>query len=212
MKKTILSTGLFAVGVLLCLVILPEKFQTKAALGAKVPRTITEGSLVRVGNSPMLMPLRLTDVQMNITGFIADVSVEQTFYNPDRQAIEAVYVFPLPGDAAVNDMEIHVGGRTIRSLVKKRDEASQMYEDAKNEGQHAALLEQERPNIFTASVANIGSDEEVRVRIRYLQKLAYDDGGFRVQFPMVVAPRYIPGDAVGKQGTGWSPDTIDVPD
>src|SRR5581483_11054249 len=64
----------------------------------------------------------------------------------------------------------------------------------------------------TASVTNIGSDEEVRVRIRYLQQLAYDDGGFRIQFPMVVAPRYMPGDPAGKQGPGWSPDTIDVPD
>ena len=88
------------------------------------------------------MPLKFTDVKMNVTGFIADVTVEQTFYNPDQESIEAVYVFPLPGDAAVNDMEVHLGNRVIRSLVKKREEAAQMYADARNEGQHAALLEQ----------------------------------------------------------------------
>jgi hypothetical protein len=109
-------------------------------------------------------------------------------------------------------MEVHIGNRVIRSLVKKREEAAQMYADAINEGQHAALLEQERTNIFTASVGNIGPDEEVRVKIRYLQKLAYDDGGFKLQFPMVVAPRYMPGEPIGKDGTGWSPDTDQVPD
>jgi len=203
---------MLAVSVLFCLLIVPGKFQAKTVKREGMPKSITEGSLIRCGDHPSMIPLKFTDVKMNVTAFIADVTVEQTFFNNDQDRIEAVYVFPLPGDAAVNDMEVHIGNRTIRSLVKKREEAAQMYNEAVSEGQHAALLEQERPNVFTASVGNIAPQEEVVVKIRYLQKLAYDDGGFKVQFPMVVAPRYMPGEPIGREGTGWSPDTTQVPD
>ena len=101
--------------------------------------------MVRTGESPYLMPLKMTDVQMNITGFIADVTVEQTFYNPDSESIEAVYVFPLPGDVAVNDMQVHVGCRVIRSLVKKREEAAQMYAQARNEDDTVLCLNRNEP-------------------------------------------------------------------
>ncbi len=157
-------------------------------------------------------PLKHTDVRGAISGFLARVTVSQIFENPSEKPIEAVYVFPLPDNAAVDDMTIQVGDRTVRSLIKKREEARAIYENAKSRGQAAALLDQERPNIFTQSVANIMPGEQVTVTISYLQTLQYSDGSYEFVFPMVVGPRYIPGQATGRQAGGWSPDTTQVPD
>jgi Ca-activated chloride channel family protein len=168
------------------------------------------GDLLAKGDKPL--PLKHTDVKINVTGLVASVQVEQTFTNPYQERIEAVYIFPLPSEAAVDDMVMKIGDRTIRSLVKRREEAKQIYEQAKQTGQQAGLLEQERPNIFTTSVANIAPGDEVRIQIHYTQLLPYDDGGFRLRFPMVVGPRYIPGKPAGKQGPGSVPDTRQVPD
>jgi Ca-activated chloride channel homolog len=113
----------------------------------------------------------------------------------------------------VYDMEARIGGRVIRSVIKEREEAKKTYEAAKSEGKRAALLEQERPNVFTASLANIMPRDRVEVRIRYVQALPWEDGRVRLPFPMVVGPRYIPGAvATGHSGTGWAPDTDAVPD
>src|SRR6185436_9208216 len=120
--------------------------------------------------------------------------------------IEAIYVFPLPSEAAVTDMEIKVGSRIIRSVVKEREEAKSDYENARNTGHRAALLEQQRPNVFTASVANIRPGKKIMVRIRYTQQLNYDDGGFRLSFPMVVAPRYTPPKTLARQVAGTETD------
>jgi Ca-activated chloride channel family protein len=171
---------------------------------------VTSGALLKDGDQPL--PLKHTDVTIQVTGLIATVQVEQVFTNPHQERIEAVYVFPLPSDASVNDMAMKIGDRRIRSLVKEREEARHIYRDAKHTGRRATLLEQERPNIFTTSVANIGPGEEISIQIRYLQRLPYDDGGFRLSFPMVVGPRYIPGQPTGKQAGGWAPDTTEVPD
>jgi len=158
-------------------------------------------------------PLKHTDVQATIAGFLARVTVTQTFANAATEKIEAIYTFPLPENAAVDDMTIQVGNRTIRGKIKKREEARAIYEKAKQAGHVAALLDQERPNIFTQAVANIMPGEQVVVTISYLQNLEYSDGSYQFIFPMVVGPRYIPGDtATGKQGTGWAPDTDKVPD
>ncbi|MBS1853283.1 MAG: VWA domain-containing protein [Acidobacteria bacterium] len=157
-------------------------------------------------------PLQHTDVQAAISGFLARVTVTQVFANSAKDTIEAVYVFPLPEDAAVDDMTMRIGERTIRGVIKRREEARALYEKAKQNGQVAALLDQERPNIFTQAVANILPGEQVTVTIRYLQTLHYADNGYQFVFPMVVGPRYIPGGATGKQAGGWSPDTDKVPD
>ncbi len=158
------------------------------------------------------LPLKHTDVKINLTGMVASVQVEQIFTNSYDERIEAIYTFPLPSDSAVHDMTMKIGERTIHSLVKRREEAQQMYQQARQSGQQAGLLEQERPNIFTTSVANIDPGDEVRIQITYLQQLPYDDGGFSLRFPMVVAPRYIPGTPTGKQHDGWAPDTTNVSD
>ena len=157
-------------------------------------------------------PLEHTDVRASIAGLVADVEVVQHFSNPYEQKIEAVYVFPLPENAAVNDMLMKIGDRTIRGEIKKREEAKQIYDEAKEAGHMAALLEQERPNIFTQSVANIEPGNKILVTIRYVQDLKYDHGSYKFVFPMVVGPRYIPGQPTGKQAGGWAPDTDKVPD
>ena len=156
---------------------------------------ITEGTLVRLdreGRAVDLCPLKHTDVNGQISGFLARVSVTQEFVNTSREAIEAVYKFPLPSDAAVDDMEMMVGKRVIKGLIKEKQEARKMYEDARNSGRTAALLDQERPNIFTQSVTNIAPGETVRITIQYVETMKYEDGSYEFVFPMVVGPRYTP--------------------
>jgi Ca-activated chloride channel homolog len=157
-------------------------------------------------------PLEHTSVKAEVSGFLSRVSVTQTFHNPSKEKIEAIYTFPLPGDAAVDEMLIRVRDRVVRGEIKRREEARRIYEQARDRGQVASLLDQERPNIFTQSVANIPPGEKVEITIKYVEMLPYDDGAFKFVFPMVVGPRFIPGDPVAKQGTGWSPDTDRVPD
>jgi Ca-activated chloride channel family protein len=175
----------------------------------------TPGSLGIVGKDGKIQgtcPLKHTAVRAGISGFLARVTVTQTFANTATQNIEAIYTFPLPQDAAVDDMTIQIGDRTVRGLIKRREEARAIYEHAKNTGHVAALLDQERPNIFTQSVANILPGEQVTVTISYVETLRYEAGSYEFIFPMVVGPRYIPGQPIGYQGSGWAPDTNRVPD
>ncbi|GEM_PF-428407 len=175
----------------------------------------TPGSLSVISDNSNILdvPLTHTEVNAEISGMIAYVEVQQTFHNPYNERIEAVYVFPLPNMAAVNEMIMKVGDRLIYSEVHERDKAQQIYIEAREAGQHASLLEQERPNIFTQSVANIMPGEDIVIVIRYVQDLPYKDGQYEFVFPTVVGPRYIPGEAIDIQsGTGWSPDTSAVPD
>ena len=159
------------------------------------------------------VPLLHTDVAFDVRGLVASATVTQQYANSSPEPIEATYIFPLPHDAAVYDMEIRIGDRVIRSFIRERAEAKRVYEAAKSEGKRAALLEEERPNIFTASVANIMPGDHIDVRLRYVQQLRWEQGHMRLVFPMVVGPRYIPGtQAIGHAGTGWSFDTDAVPD
>ncbi|MCH8333033.1 VWA domain-containing protein [Candidatus Sumerlaeota bacterium] len=157
-------------------------------------------------------PLKHTEVQADIDGFIGRVRVRQTFQNPLEEKIEAVYVFPLPADAAVDEMVMIVGERRIVARIRPRDEARRIYEAARARGHVAGLLDQERPNIFTQSVTNIEPGATVIIEISYVETLQYEDGVFQFVFPMVVGPRYMPGHPSGRLGSGWSPDTTRVPD
>ncbi len=177
--------------------------------------TTSDGSLqiIKAGKPAGFCPLRHTDVRAGISGFVARVEVTQEFENPSPAKIEAVYTFPLPADAAVDDMTIQIGTRTIRGVVKSREEAAALYQKAIQQGKVAALLDQERPNVFSQTVGNIPPGESVRVTISYFMRLKYEDGAYEFVFPMVVGPRYIPGTAaIGHQGGGWAPDTDKVPD
>ena len=177
--------------------------------------TATQGALQVVDSSgapKALCPLKHTDVKAQISGFLSRVTVTQEFENPFKEKIEAVYTFPLPQNAAVDDMTMLVGNRTVRGKILRREEAEAVYEAAKNRGQTASLLNQERPNIFTQSVANILPGEQIKITITYVETLKYEEGSYEFVFPMVVGPRYIPGNATGAQGNGFAPDTDSVPD
>src|SRR5262245_119946 len=176
----------------------------------------TPGSLTVVdaeGKRKAVCPLKHTDVKAEISGFISRVVVTQHFQNPFNEKIEAVYTFPLPQNAAVDDMTMIVGERTVRGKILPREEAQKVYETAKSEGQVASLLDQERPNIFTQSVANILPGEQVKITISYVETLSYVNGAYEFVFPMVVGPRYVPGaPKVESQGNGFAADTKQVPD
>lgn len=166
-------------------------------------------------------PLKHTDVHADIAGFIARVTVTQEFENSFDEKIEAIYTFPLPQAAAVDDMTLKVGERMVKGKVMRREQAQAVYEAARSAGQVAGLLDQERPNIFTQSVANIMPGEKLSVTISYVETLKYEAGTYEFSFPTVVGPRYIPGtpkDAAqtgggtSQQTGGTSRDTDRVPD
>jgi Ca-activated chloride channel family protein len=164
-------------------------------------------------DEPLQLPLQHTDVRIWVSGFVARATVTQHYTNPFEAPIEAVYVFPLPVQAAVDGMTMDIGDKVIRGVIKQRDEARKIYEQAKANGKRTSLLEQERPNIFTQSVGNIMPGDAIKVEITYVDILDFrDEGAYELVFPMVVGPRYIPGTATGKGGTGWAPDTDQVPD
>lgn len=176
----------------------------------------TPGALTAVdkdGKLKSVCPLKHTDVKAEISGFISRVVVTQQFENPFPEKIEAVYTFPLPQNAAVDDMTMIVGERTVRGKILPREEAQAVYEAAKSGGKVAGLLDQERPNIFTQSVANILPGEQVKITISYVETLSYVNGAYEFVFPMVVGPRYIPGAAKPEsQGNGFASDSKQVPD
>lgn len=178
----------------------------------------TQGALQvldATGKPKAICPLKHTSVKAEISGFISRVVVTQDFENPFKEKIEAVYTFPLPQNAAVDDMTMLVGDRTVRGRVLRREEAQAVYEAAKMGGKVASLLDQERPNIFTQSVANIMPGEQIKITISYVETLKYEDGSYEFVFPMVVGPRYIPGNATGSSvsgGNGFAPDTDSVSD
>ena len=184
-----------------------------AAAGATLGDA-TEGQLRYVDKDgrELVLPLKHTKVDAEVSGTLAGVWVTQQFGNPLDHPIEAVYVFPLPNMAAVDDMEMVIGKRVIRGVMKEREEARRTYEEAKAAGKTASLLEQDRPNIFTQSVANILPGDDIRIRIHYVEAVKYESGQYEFVFPMVVGPRYIPGTPTGAQAGGWAADTNRVPD
>ena len=160
-----------------------------------------------------LIPTINTTVDIDIKGMVASTTVDQMFTNDSVNPIEAIYVFPLPPNAAVNNMTMIIGDRIVQGIIKEKSEAKKTYEKAKREGKRVTLTEQQRPNIFTNKVANIMPGDTIIVRLQYVNDLKYDNGKFRMRFPMVVAPRYIDGlRVVGYSGTGWSYDTDIIPD
>ncbi len=154
-----------------------------------------------------------TDVQMDINGLIARVAVRQQFRNESAEWVEGIYVFPLPDKAAVDRMRLHIGDRLIEGEIQEKERARKTYEQAKQAGKKTSLVEQQRANLFTTSVANVAPGELVVVEIEYLEDVRYEDGRFSIRFPMTLTPRYISGQGMpDKVGNGWSGDTDRVPD
>jgi Ca-activated chloride channel family protein len=203
--------------------------------GAERPLRLEDvhrGALLFKTSSPGVFlpaPSLSTDVLIRVTGVVARARVSQRFVNGTDACVEGIYVFPLPEGAAVDQLRMVIGDRVIEGTIQERQEAQKTYAQAKSEGRKAALLEQERPNIFTASIASIGAGEEIGVELEYQETLRYDQGSFSVRFPMVVGPRYIPGSPAAADtvltsgagaggvsgrgpGSGWGVSTDSVPD
>jgi Ca-activated chloride channel family protein len=173
---------------------------------ATEPR-ITEGTLQTIDGRPL--PLEWTRIEANVQGPLAQVQVRQCFRNPTSETLEATYLFPLPHQASVYGMEFRIGERVVRGVVKEKEEARRSYEAARSEGRAATLLEQERPNLFTLSVANIAPGASIEVLLEYQESVAFDYGQWRFVFPMVASERYhSPESAAGEQsgsGSGIRP-------
>jgi Ca-activated chloride channel homolog len=180
--------------------------ESAEAAGPK-PRQQTSGSLRvvdRSGKKASECPLKHTDVKAQVSGFLSRVTVTQDFENPFPDKIEAVYTFPLPEAAAVDDLTMLIGDRTIKGKIMRRQDAQTTYAAAKQMGQIASLLDQERPNIFTQQVANIMPGQQIRITISYVETLKYEDGSYQWIFPMVVAPLYTPEGGAGDQSNSSS--------
>jgi Ca-activated chloride channel family protein len=158
------------------------------------------------------------DVDITVSGPTLRARVTQLFRNPTQDWMEATYVYPLPEGGAVDTLKMVVGDRVIVGDIKERQQARAIYEQARESGQKAALTEQERPNIFTNSVANIGPGETVLVQIEYQEPVHQSGNEFSLRVPMVVGPRYNPAPVVQSvdlrnDGNGWGATTSDpVPD
>lgn len=147
-------------------------------------------------------PLRETSTRVTIAGVIAAVEVKQVYVNQAAGPIEAVYIFPASTRAAVHGMEMRIGERHVVARIQERKEAKATYEKAKSEKKTASLLEQQRPNVFQMSVANILPGDEVEVTLRYSETIPAEDGVYEFVYPTVVGPRY----------TNRSADSPDAPE
>ena len=179
----------------------PSATQIESELGLN---DVRDGSLLfktdRVGRY-VKAPMVSTDVKMKIAGPIIRTKLSQTFKNTSDQWVEGVYVFPLPENAAVDRLRIVVGGRFIQGQIKEKKQAKKIYETAKAQGKKASLVEQLRPNMFSASVANIGPHESVAIQIEYQDKSDIKHGVASLTFPMTVAPRFSPPSEIIKLAT-----------
>jgi len=191
-----LSSTLLACGVLLWA--LPGR-----ALGTATPPRLqaprserTDATLspyfwVPNGNAAVdQLPLQSTTVKASILGVIADVKVTQVYTNQGQRPLEAAYVFPASTRAAVYGMKMTIGDRTIQARIRTKEQARQDYEEARQQGKSASLLEQHRPNVFQMNVANIMPGDEIRVELSYTELLVPTEGTYEFVYPTVVGPRY----------------------
>jgi Ca-activated chloride channel family protein len=136
------------------------------------------------------LPLKDTNVEIAVSGVIADVKVVQTYRNEGSRPINATYVFPASTRAAVYGMRMRIGDEVIIAKIKEREAAKQEFETAKKQGKSASLLEQDRPNVFTMNLANLMPQETVEIELNYTELLVPTDGVYEVIYPTVVGPRY----------------------
>ena len=178
------------------------------------PAAEPDGGLGALTTSRGNLPLEAVDVRAAITGLSASVDVTQGFRNPFDVSLEATYIFPLPDRAAVTAMRMEAAGHVVEGLLKERAQARADYDQAIAQGQQVAIAEEDRPDVFTMRVGNIAPGEQVTVRLTLAQPLPYQDGEAMFRFPLVVAPRYIPGRPLDGMpaGSGVAADTDAVPD
>ncbi|MCD0452306.1 VWA domain-containing protein [Actinocorallia sp. API 0066] len=167
-----------------------------------------------LSTSEGILPLDAVRIHADIAGLAAGVEVVQEFRNAFEIPLEATYIFPLPDRAAVTALVMEAAGRTLRAELRERGEARAAYDTAIAAGQRASIAEEDRPDVFSMRVGNIPPGERVTVRLTLSQPLPCEDGTAVFRFPLVVAPRYVPGTPLGgpDAGLGVTPDTTDVPD
>ncbi len=185
------KSWLWVLALLLVLVAGPE---TASAEGP-TPGQMQSGSLLlRMEHGYSTATALDTEVHMKLSGLVARVSVKQQFRNDSANWVEGIYVFPLPDKAAVDRMRLHIGERFIEGEIQEKAHARKTYENAKQAGRKTSLVEQQRANLFTTSVANIAPGELVVIEIEYLEDIRFEEGSFSIRFPMTLTPRYISGD------------------
>jgi Ca-activated chloride channel homolog len=178
------------------------------------PAADPEGGLGTLATSRGNLPLEAVDVRAAIAALSANVELTQGFRNPFNIPLEATYIFPLPDRAAVTAMRMEAAGHVVEGVLKERSQARADYDQAIALGQRAAIAEEDRPDVFTMRVGNIAPGERVTVRLTLAQSLPFSDGEVTFRFPLVVAPRYIPGRPLdgAPAGSGVAADTDAVPD
>jgi Ca-activated chloride channel homolog len=177
------------------------------------PHEMQSGSLLLQMEAGYTIATRInTAIEIRVSGPVARTVVSQEFRNDGAEWVEGIYVFPLPDTAAVDRLRLRIGERFIEGEIREKEEARAEYEKARQDGKRAGLVEQQRSNLFTTSIANVGPGETVNVEIEYLETVKYDNGRFSLRIPLTLTPRYIPGVEQGRQGSGWSADTGQVPD
>jgi Ca-activated chloride channel family protein len=181
---------------------------------ADVPELQQDAGFGALGTPMGNLPLKALDVSARIDGLLARTVVRQRFANPHAEPLEATYVFPLPDRAAVNRFVMRVGPRTIEGELQERGKAREAYEQALKAGRRAAIAEEERPDVFTMRVGNLPPGESIDVELTLTGPLPVDHGEATFRFPLVVAPRYIPGKPLEGEsvGDGTHVDTDQVPD
>ena len=154
--------------------------------------------LLRLDKQPVrwVAPVLDSDVSITVNGPIVRALVKQRFHNPSSQWAEATYLFPLPEDAAVDQMRLRIGERVIEGQIKEREQAKKIYQAAKKAGKRTSLVEQQRPNMFTTKVANIPPGEQVVVEIEYQHKVVREGSQYSLRYPMTITPRYTPGQII----------------
>jgi Ca-activated chloride channel family protein len=176
------------------LILLSLAFAWPAAFATE-PGDVLSGSLLLKpsADAPAIEAMRVhTGFRAQVTGNVARVYVSQQFTNPSEDWVEGLYVFPLSADSAVDELLMHVGERVIRADIQRREKARATYEKARSQGRQASLVDQERPNMFTTSVANIAPHSSITVEIAYLETIAYRDGRYTLRLPLAITPRYNP--------------------
>lgn len=146
-------------------------------------------------NLYLVAPMVKSDVRIRVSGPVVRTTVRQTFHNPTGRCVEGIYVFPLPEMSAVDSLTMTIGSRVIAGEIREREQAQREYEQARDEGRKAALVEQQRPNVFTTSLSGLMPDEEAVIEIEYQETARYENGQYHLRFPMVVMPRYTPAHA-----------------
>ncbi len=138
------------------------------------------------------VPLKGVNIHVKVSGAASETCVSQRYKNVERVPVEAVYSFPLEESSAVSGFEVEIGGKIIKGKIEERDKAFEEYDEAMAQGHGAFLVDQDRPNIFTASVGNLLPDQEAVVRLRYVSELEQNGDAMRVLIPTTISPRYIP--------------------